>query len=230
VTWTWEQVRERRDPVSGVELAFGLDTAGLKRSEARIGQVRLVKTVDANRWVHLAVTGAGDDVAVQLARGRVEVTAGTRRYLLTDATGDDELLDMRHALAASPAVRIVRGSVSRLSADVASSVEGADLLVSNALLAALDGDIGALGRVGRRLQQWLAQPHVDARLVVVTCYDSWRQEAILAMNWVEECYNDFEWWNVLMRDLCFVEWTLRVEAAWFEFLRCLALAPRLPGE
>lgn len=227
--WTWERVRELRDPVSGAELALGLDADGLKRSEARFGSVHLVKTVDANRSVHLAVAGEGGGVTVWMIRGRVEVTAGGRTFAVTATTPDSDLLAMRHTLAASPAVQAVRAAVARLSSDVAATVEGADLLVSNALLASLDGDVSALERVGRRLHQWLSAPTVEARFVLQTCYEDWKQEAVHAMNWVEQCYNDFEWWNVVMRDLCFVEWTLRVEAAWFEFLRCLALAPRLPG-
>lgn len=227
--WTWEQVRERHDEVSGIDLAVGLDAAGLKRSEARIGQVRLVKTVDPNRLVHLAIDGGDEPASVVMMRGRVDVAVGSRAFSITASTSDTDLLAMRQALASSPAVQTVRATVARLSSDVAASVEGADLLVSNALLASLDGDLGALARVGRRLGEWLAAPAVEARLVLETCYDAWKQEAVAAMNWVEQCYNDFEWWNVVMRDLCFVEWTLRVEAAWFEFLRCLALAPRLPG-
>lgn len=227
--WTWEQVRERHDAVSGIDLAVGLDAAGLKRSEARIGRVRLVKTVDPNRLVHLAIDGGDEPASVVMMRGRVDVAVGSRAFSITASTSDTDLLAMRQALASSPAVQTVRATVARLSSDVAASVEGADLLVSNALLASLDGDLGALARVGRRLGEWLAAPAVEARLVLETCYDAWKQEAVAAMNWVEQCYNDFEWWNVVMRDLCFVEWTLRVEAAWFEFLRCLALAPRLPG-
>jgi hypothetical protein len=36
----------------------------------------------------------------------------------------------------------------------------------------------------------------------------------------EDCVNDFAIWNVPMRNLCNFEFTLRVEAAWFEFLGC----------
>lgn len=227
--WTWEQVRERIDEVSGVHLAIGLDTAGLKRSEARFAAGRLVKTVDPNRAVYLVLHGAGGQVRVTLVRGRVDVMVADRTFTTTAASTDAELLAMRSALALSPTVQAVRAAMARLSADVASTVEGADLLISNALLASLDGDVSALERVGRRLERWLQTPAAEARLVVATCYDTWKKEAVDAMNWVERCYYDFSWWNVFMKDLCFVEWTLRVEAAWFEFLRCLALAPRLPG-
>jgi hypothetical protein len=228
--WTWERVRERADEVSGARLAIGLDTAGLKRSEARFAAGRLVKTVDPNRAVFLALYGSGGEVRIALTRGRVDVmVSGGGTFTTMATTTDADLLAMRSALALSPTVQGLRAAMARLSSDVAATVEGADLLISNALLASLDGDVSALERVGRRLERWLTTPAAEARLVVATCYDTWKKEAVDAMNWVEQCYYDFAWWNVFMKDLCFVEWTLRVEAAWFEFLRCLALAPRLPG-
>jgi hypothetical protein len=36
----------------------------------------------------------------------------------------------------------------------------------------------------------------------------------------ESCLNDFAIWNVPMRNLCYLNWTLRAEAAWFEFVGC----------
>ena len=103
------------------------------------------------------------------------------------------------------------------------SPAGAALLLSDALVGLLDGDIGAIERLGRGIAARRAARLRPAHFSNSPgCFEIYEAEVIRAWIDYQECRNSFAWWNPL-KEGCTLRWMLWAESAWFSFIGCSAV-------
>src|SRR5262249_31070778 len=95
------------------------------------------------------------------------------------------------------------------------------LRVTGAIVSQVDGDDGAVRRLGRELRSKFGSNMKRVRLRE-SCWDSYQALVVRAAGQMEQCMGQFGVANP-MRQLCAFVWTLQVESAWFSFLGCSAI-------
>jgi hypothetical protein len=219
----------RYDDATGLWFTKDLRAPGEAASEVKGRDFSVRKTHKGGRIV-LQVKAGKDSLTVSVASNAIEIRTRKRvvRFDPTRAT-EDHYHSAKAALAESRVVGRLRASAAALSAATTNSAEGFDFLLTEAIVAILDGDPSPVERLKARVRNQVVGVGMQAvRRAIGDCYDQWRGEALDAMLEAESCVNDFPIWDVVMRNLCYLNWTMRAEAAWFEFVGCsLGTALRL---
>jgi hypothetical protein len=153
---------------------------------------------------------AGQDV-LTVTRG-----ASSASVALSSATEDDRLA-VRLLLAGSRSVRALRVLGAELAAGAERSPGGLALILTDAVVGFLDGDVTAVQRVAERL----GKKRVSVRQAreELGCYERWESEVIRAWDDYQECQAVY-FGNPVWRDACGLRWMLWAESAWFAFLKC----------
>jgi hypothetical protein len=183
--------------------------------------VRFTKTRAADGSIAIALANARDRVRVHAAPDGVTVTRGGRSCRVPAGGADEAAFGRcRTVLATSTAVLAFRRVAAALE-EMPGSPLGDGVVLAGALVGWIDGDAGAVGRIARRLATRPSAPRVEAvRWSGASCYSDWEAEVVAAMNDYEACLNALPFW---LDPACALPWTIRVEAAWIEFLTCLGL-------
>jgi hypothetical protein len=124
-------------------------------------------------------------------------------------------------LAGSHALALFRSAVTRLSPETRETAGGMALEIADVLLRVIQDDPSAVERFRDGV---LGRQAAVMRVAFVRrpCYGDWEKEVLSAWESYEGCYHDFSWWSG-GREGCALLYTLRVEAAWLEFLACLSI-------
>ena len=194
---------------------------GALQVEARGGDLSLRKTVTSDGSSVLELGAQNDSVTVRFSAGTARVTrqGATATVDFHDASAAS--LDVvRRLLADSPAVQLTRVAAANLMDSEDNSPESAAVLIGDALLGALTGDPGALGRVGRHLSR-----HVRAgtRPAATDCYFDWERQVFAAWTDYMGCLDEIWIWNPI-RIFCAPRYLLMTEAYWFQFLSCIGFS------
>jgi hypothetical protein len=165
-----------------------------------------------NDRVTISATGAG----LLVSRNGRSATIGT------DARGDEPWVRVRALLAGSPAVRAFRTLSNALENVEADDPEQIGVRVSGALVAQLDGDEAAVGRLSRALRARHGGPLRQVRATATDCWAIYQAGVMKAAADLEACLNPISMWNP-MRNVCAFVWTLQVEGLWFAYLSCCSV-------
>jgi hypothetical protein len=220
---------QRLDRATGSLLSSRAEPDGSTVSEMSVGPLQVTKTVRQTGEITIDLRHGEEPLRVEIAPRRLRVVAAGETIDFNPAKASErDYQRVKSVMGRSAALMPVRAVAAHLDDETLRSPEGLSFLITETILAVLDGDVAAPKRFRQRLS--LTSPGA-AEIVLArldSCYTIWKAEVVQAFEWVEECYHDFPWWNVPARQLCFFEWTIRVEFAWAELLRCTALSPRLP--
>jgi hypothetical protein len=158
---------------------------------------------------------------VSNAAGVTVTRGGTTITLDRENVTEDAISRVRTLWAASPALRAFRALTAALEEDEDDvSPEKLALRLTGVLVAQLDGDDGAVGRMARQLRGKAAGPARKATLAAtVDCWAIYVSNTIRAANDLERCYSYYSIWDP-RRQACSFVWTLQVEGAWFGYLSC----------
>lgn len=205
---------------------FSLTEDGGFRMLVKAGQLEVDKTVYPGGRSRIVLQADSDRVSVTVGAGVVEVErriAGRMRLDVAGAT-EAEWLQVRVLLAGSNALRLFRALASSLDASTLKTPGGAAVVLSDAVLGSLDGDVGAVGRFMQRVRA-----AVQARIRPVRfatseedCWHNYEQETLHAMDDYDSCRNMFRWYDP-RQAACLGVWTVQAEAAWAELISCSGL-------
>ncbi len=205
---------------------FSLTSDGGVRMTASAGDLEVEKVVYRDGRSRIVLGADNDQVSVTIDAGVVGVerrAAGRMRLDVGRAT-EDEWLQVKVLLAGSKALRRFRALASSLDASTLKTPAGAAVVVSDAVLGHLDGDVGAVGRL---MQQMRAAVQARIRPVRFTaaevdCWHNYEQDTMHAMNDYDSCRAMFSWYDA-RRAACLFVWTVQAEAAWVELISCSGL-------
>jgi hypothetical protein len=218
---------QRVDGGTGTALSSRIEADGRTVSTMSVGPLRMTKTVKSGGEIAIDLHDGLETIRIEIGRERLIVASDGAMIEVHPAKASaDDYERIRRVLGRSSALATVHTVAVFLDDDSVRSFEGLSFLVAQTILATLGGDAAA----PRRLSQLLLQkaPATGPGFIIArldSCFLRWKYEVVEAFDWVEGCYHDFPWWNVPARQLCFFEWTLRVEFAWAELLRCTAMNP-----
>jgi hypothetical protein len=213
-------------PAEDGAVALTAAGAGLRFTKRayRGGQYEMVFE---HRGDYVAVSAGWGAMRVSRRRGAAALEAGR--------AAEDDYRSVRALLADSSAVRQFRTMVANLDEATLETPAGVGLLLADAEIGFLDGDVGALSRLARAFRDRASQSQPsseptasganrsggDAQPAHVSCYMKWQQEVVAAWIDYEQCLDSFSGWNPV-RNLCGLAWDMRATSAWFEFLGCIA--------
>jgi hypothetical protein len=206
-----------------------IDADGRLISEVKGKELSITKTF-ANDRLTLEVRAGSQSLSIAVAHRQIEIKSGRKTVRFDPAQTTESQYDaVKNLLGQSRVVGRLRSAVAGLSTGVREGPGGFDLLATEALVALLDGDPTAAQRLKERIRGELLGVGVQpARRTNGECFDEYKREQYLAFLAAENCVNDFSFWNVPAQNLCYLEWLIRLEASWFEFLGCsIARAVRL---
>jgi hypothetical protein len=208
----------------GSALTVRLASDGTGVLEARVGELEIRKAVQPNGHHVLALQMRNDQVTITANGAVVEVRRGDEAATLDlFGTTEDAFLQTRKVLAGSRAIRAFRTLVMNLDPASEETPATAALMVSDALVGFLDGDVGAVERLGRRFVEKRAARIRPASLFKGPgCFEIYEAEVLRAWKDYQDCRDSFAWWNPL-KEGCTLRWLLWAESAWFSFLGCSAI-------
>lgn len=214
----------RFDEATGLWFSQAVDADGTPVSEVKGVELTLRKKVKRPGHVVIDLSASGESVSISVTRDRVDLKVGRRRLRFDPTRATEADYDaVRRVLAESRALSRLRIAASGVTAGTRKSSHGFDLLATEALLGLVAGDPSAAVQLKERIRAEIEGVQVQpVRRMIGECYRGWRQEVYSAMIDAETCVSSFAFWNVPMRNLCMLDWTIRVESAWFEYLSCSA--------
>jgi len=200
-------------------VSAGLAADGSAYVRAVLDDFDLMKTVSRSGEIAIRLQRGGDVVQVTVEEEGVVVSRnGQSRRLALDAAGEDDFLAVKALLAGSRSVRAMRQVGAGIAAAAERTPAGMALLLSDAVVGLVDGDVAAVHRLAERI----GRRRQTVRLVSDKpgCYEKWEAEVIRAWDDYLEClatYPSLAIW----RDACGLRWILWAESAWFSFLKCV---------
>lgn len=195
----------RRTPDGSIELLAREGGLGVRKTVASDGRVTLELRL-GRASTRLVASPEG----IEVASGGETVAFDPR-----DAT-ETTYEQVRLLLARSQPVRHFRRLAARLEATDADDATTIGVLVADAFVGMLDGDIGAPGRIARRLAR-KQRARIRAAGLSPNCYLNYEREVVEAWSDLERCYESV---SVLLYRLCESRWFLWVESSWFSYLSC----------
>jgi hypothetical protein len=186
---------------------------------ARIGDLLVTKTVQSSGEFVLDIANDGDKVTIAASGQGTTVTRGKTNIAVprgNESAGNADKI--RRLLADSRAVLRFRGvSASLLEAEDRSPAALA-LIMADATVGMLTGDVGAPRRIAQFLARG-ARKNLRPVSMAVDCFTTMETRFV-------EAYGDY--WNCYIsvspytfyQDLCSWRWVLQVESYWFSFLSC----------
>lgn len=202
----------------GQDLTFSVNTTadGAVQLDARGGEFGFRKRVQGNGRYSLEIEGPRDKVVLNVSEDKISVARGRKTISLTAETAEDQMDDVRRLLADSKAVQLLRSAGAAFEASDEDSPASVAILLSDSLVGALTGDVGAPRRVARRLARRAGTQMRPVAQRPATCYYQWEQTMLWAYMEFEECVvldNMWVYW-------CSARWTLQAESAWFSLISC----------
>jgi hypothetical protein len=191
----------------------GIEIAG------RRGDLQIKKTVQGNGAFALELTSGHDRVAVAVNPQGTTVTRGKVAATLTRANpSEDEADRIRRALSDSKAVLQFRSVAAALIDAEDRSSAALAVIMADAVVGGLTGDVGAARRTARHL----ARPERARQRPVgmaLDCYALMEQRFVEAWNDLYLCVGSV-YGSFLYERLCGARWILQAESYWFGFMSC----------
>ncbi len=219
-------VRQRvhQDARSGATFFFSSTADGAARMTVIGGELQIEKIVYADGRFRVALQAGDDLVSIAGMPGIVKVQRGKERGRSLDVgrASEDEWLQTKVVLAGSRAVRLFRALADSLENGTLQTPAGTAVLMTDALLGLLDGDVGAVHRLGERLRaarQAKIRPAALGQAEFLMCYYKFAWAADEALDTYYDCAKNYYNWDP--RQLgCSFQWVLMAESAWWQFIGC----------
>lgn len=223
----------RTHRVAGVRADLGLTISvsttadGSLLLSAAAGDLAFRKVVYPDGRFHVQIDQGRDRIALAGSEGRVTVTYGSHSLTLAPTDQDDEQQGrrVRELLVTAPALRLFRRLNAELEASGDISPEVLGVRLTGALVAEIDGDEGAVRRLGRELTTKFGAKVRSASTqgqYQSSCWESYQRQVVQFSYQLEQCLGQFGLFNPV-RQACPFVWTLQVESAWFSLLGCSAV-------
>lgn len=211
----------RQYPRQNLTFSASTTVEGEVQIEASGGDFGFRKRVQSSGAYTLDLQAAGDTVTLRFTGNEITIRRGRDVLKITPDSSEQIAAAARRLLSDSSAVRRLREAGATFEADEDDSPAAAAVLLSDAVVGALTGDVGAPRRVARLLAKRARALARTAGQRPPSCYYQWEQ----TMMWV---WMDFEECEVLWNygGWCYARWTLQTESAWFSFLSCSGLGLR----
>jgi hypothetical protein len=186
------------------------------------GDLQITKTVHQDGNLVLDLTTDKDHVAITASGQGTTVTRGKTTIVLSrSGTSETKSESVRRLLADSKAVLQFRRVSAALIDTEDRSAPGLAMVVGDAVVGQLTGDVGA----ARRAAQHLAHKGADmARPASLRpeCFQQMEMDMMYALNDYAACLGSV-WGNIFWEDLCAWRWILEAESYWFQFVSCSGL-------
>ena len=205
--------------VGSMTTRLGRDATGALRLEGTAGDLRFEHRVLRGARLELRLNRGDDQVSVTADHEAVVVKRNGRQVRLAmNSATERDLLATQRILAGSTAVFRFRRVAAAISPDRRRTVEGAAVVMADALLGTLSGDPQAVARLVDGIRGSQPQVRLTSSEDDKSCYERWEAEAIRTWDDYKLCL--IEAWA--LRDLCALRFYLAAEANWFELLGCIA--------
>lgn len=213
------QVRHYQKP----NLTFSASTTveGEVQIEASGGDFGFRKRVQSSGAYTLDLEAGRDTLRFRVTGTDITVTRGREVVIVLPDSPESVAITVRRMLSDSGAVKKLRQVGAMFEAAEDDSPAAAAVLLSDALVGSLTGDVGAPHRIAKLLSKRARSLNRSAGDRPPNCYSQWEQ----TMMWV---WMDFEECAILWNYgfWCTARWTLQTESAWFSFLSCSGLGLR----
>lgn len=196
----------------------------------RSGQLVARKTVGPDGGVRIVLEAGDDRLEVSMQGYDVDITRGETSVHLDLANAEDsDFLKAKMLVAGSNALRLHRLLAISLDPRTLRTVSGMGTLLTDAFLGLLDGDVGAVDRLGERLAERrrakIRRVSLEDPEAEKGCYEEYEAELFRAWDSYVNCKALTPYWNPF-RELCTARYMLWAESAWFHFLSCCAIPIR----
>jgi hypothetical protein len=217
------------DEVLDAMFSLGMAPDGSAWTQLVSGDLKVEKWATAAGEATLVLNYLKDRVTFTLRDGTYTVSRGKRSVSLSASDqNDDRYSAVRMLLVGSPAVRAFRAFTAamehRTGEDTGVMIS---MMVDGALVGVLDGDVGAIERVARRLAR-RARPGVrqaqGAMPVQFTdCVTAYELAVLAAWNAYVGCLNYSFWQYLFFAPVCALEWGFRSQQYAFQYISCMAV-------
>lgn len=194
-------------------------SAGSIEVRGRRGDLFMKKTVQPTGDSVLELADGHETVTVAVSAQGTRVTRNGTTALLGRAAPDDAAeTRVRRLLAESSAVVRFRAAVAALLEANDVTAPAVAMLIADATVGMLTGDVGAPRRTAEHLAR-RGRSRVRQAGMALDCYTVMEQRMVEAYDdfgscWYSTAYNSF------YQSLCSWRWTLQVESYWFSFISC----------
>jgi hypothetical protein len=193
----------------------------------KAGDLQMNKTVFADGRFQIELASGNDRLSVALGPWSLDVERRNRQIHLDTAQAvDEDWLRVKTLLAGSKALRLFRTLAYSLDAATLRHPGGAAVQASDAILGYIDGDVGAVWRLGEQMRVARAarvrKASLDENGGPNECYEKYEAAVVAAANEYDACRKSFNWYSP-WQAACVTVWTLQAESAWFQFLACSAI-------
>lgn len=218
-----EALKAQYDELTNLWFTTQVDAQGQPSSEVK-GRDLQIKKSFANRQLTLEIKAGSRALTIKASPALVELRTGRRVVKFDPQKATEANYDAaKQLLAESRVVGRLRAAAAATNSKILDGPQGTDLLLSDALVGLLDGDPGASERVRGQMRDRMLGKGLTVAAAggyIGDCYTEYRNAIYEAFMEAERCVSDFSVFNVPMRNLCNLEYTLRAEAIWFEFIGC----------
>jgi len=200
---------------ANITVSAGAAADGAIEVEATGGDLTFRKRVQADGRYTMEIEAPRDKVSIGVSENAITVTRGGKTITVTPQASQRQADGLRRLLADSRAVDLLRNAGAEFEASGDDSAASTPVVLADALVGTLTGDVGASRRAGRRLS---AKSRAELRPVgrPVTCYYQWEQSILWAYMDYEECFYG-RYFPLLW---CALRWNMQAESAWFHLLAC----------
>lgn len=212
----------RRNDKAGLTMGSRATSDGVQ-IEARGPELSFKKKVRPNGSFSLTLATPRDAVQIEFSGQTVSVTRGAATASLGPSDSlEADLGRIQRLVADSPALRQSRQAAAAIEESEDDSPEASAVLMSDALVGMLTGDLAAPGRVARHLSR-----HVRAKVrqasLAPSCYQDYESQVYTAWVDYEDCLDSIATYNPI-RWGCSLRYIVWAEATWFQFLSCVGLS------
>jgi hypothetical protein len=181
-------------------------------------EVCMRKTVERNGQTRLELDRGPDRVVVSADHARLTLSRGEDTITLSLPPGaEEDLIRLRSALVASPAVRAFRALATAVDETESDTAERLAVRLSGRLLAQFDGDQGAIRRLSRELHDRYARRLKQGKRQVPLDWDAYQTSIVRACAELQLGVSGLSYWSPL-RHARALEWLMRVEATWYLYV------------
>jgi hypothetical protein len=219
------------DAPTGAVFHADLRPDGLAAVSVRLDPLRLEKTISPDGDVEMTLTLDDDVVSVSSkARTGIRVVRNRRTALVPPRHAEASQIDsVRAVLLGSKAVRAFKYVVAELESRQEDDIFVFSTLTDGALIATLDGDVGAVRRIAarlirRRVSVLNAAHEVTAQTTFTNCWDIYVNTLVgIELDYrrcLVESWQQGGWLGALTNIYCDTAFVARAEGALFQFFAC----------
>lgn len=222
----------QHDDALNATFSLGMTADGAAWSRVESGDLTVDKWATASGDATIVLNYRKDRVAFTLTSSGYSVSRGKRSASFSPNDGsEDRRTVFRTLLVGSPAVRAFRAFTALMERrDGADTTAMISALVDGAIVASLDGDEGAIDRLGRRFArraragQRLASSAMSAQYEFKDCVGAYERALMLSWDTYAGCINTFSIWNYfLFAPVCAIEFGARSQQYAYQFIACMAI-------